>query len=206
MGLSLPLRLVISVLLGYFLGSIPSGFIIGKLHGVDVRQHASGRTGGTNVWRAAGLRAALITVVGDIVKGLLAVLLVKWMFGWELAAALSGAAAVIGHNWSIFLDFRGGAGGITSGAALVALNPLLGGIVVVLALLGLYLSHYASVATLTVTAGGFVVAAIAYLLFPGSVHLPLVYFSAIAGAAAVWSLRPNINRLIHGNERRITLW
>ena len=206
MGLSFPLQLAISVLIGYLLGSVPSGFIVGKLHGVDVTKHASGRTGGTNVWRAAGLKAALITILGDILKGILAVLLTRWIFGSELAAALSGGAAVIGHNWSVFLDFRGGAGGITAGAALFALNPLVGGVVVALALIGLYFSRYASVATLTVTAGGFVVVVIAHFLFPDAVHPAMICFSAIAGAAAVWSLRPNIKRLLHGNERRITLW
>ncbi len=194
------------MVLGYLLGSIPVGYIVGRLYGVDVRQHGSGRTGGTNVWRATGLTAALITVLGDIVKGVLAVWLARAIFGLDLSAALAGAMAVIGHNWSVFLNFRGGAGGITSAAGLVALDPIVGGVVTLIALLVLYVSRYASVATMTASAGGLIVVVLIHFLAPFLAPTVVIYYSVIVSAAVLWSLRPNIRRLVQGNERRITLW
>ena len=95
---------------GYLLGAMPIGYLIGKARGVNVLQHGSGRTGGTNVMRAAGLWAAVLTVLGDGVKGLLAVGIAMLLVGTPAAKVLSGLAAIIGHNWSVFLGWRGGAG------------------------------------------------------------------------------------------------
>ncbi|MDH7487766.1 MAG: glycerol-3-phosphate acyltransferase [Anaerolineae bacterium] len=197
---------ILTTVLGYLLGSFPVGYLVGRLYGVDVRQHGSGRTGGTNVWRATGqLWPPLLTVLGDIVKGVLAVWLGRRLASSELAAALAGAAAVFGHNWSLFLGFKGGAGGMTAGACLVMLNWLAGAITVPLAILALYLSHYASVGTLTVGVGGLLVLLILRLATPG---LPTahVLYGLLAAAGIVWALRPNIRRLLRGTERRITLW
>lgn len=197
---------ILTTILGYLLGSFPVGYLVGKLYGVDVRQHGSGRTGGTNVWRATGqLWPPLLTVLGDIAKGVLAVWLGRRLASSELAAALAGAAAVFGHNWSLFLGFKGGAGGMTAGACLVMLNWLAGAITVPLAILALYLSRYASVGTLTVGMGGLLVLLILLLATPGfpSVHM---LYGLLAAAGIIWALRPNIRRLLRGTERRITLW
>lgn len=197
---------ILTTILGYLLGSFPVGYLVGKLYGVDVRQHGSGRTGGTNVWRATGqLWPPLLTVLGDIAKGVLAVWLGRRLAGSELAAALAGAAAVFGHNWSLFLGFKGGAGGMTAGACLVMLNWLAGTITVPLAILALYLSRYASVGTLTVGVGGLLVLLILRLATPSfpTVH---VLYGLLAAAGIIWALRPNIRRLLRGTERRITLW
>ncbi len=204
--MSFAVRLLEAMVLGYLLGSIPMGYIVGRLHGVDVRKHGSGRTGGTNVWRATGITAALITVLGDIVKGMLAVWLARMLFGLDMSAALAGAMAVIGHNWSVFLKFRGGAGGITSAATLFALDPIIGGIVALLAIIALYFSRYASVATMTASAGGLIVVLLVHFLAPTIAPTVVIYYSIIASAAVLWSLRPNIRRLLQGNERRITIW
>lgn len=197
----------LTTILGYLLGSLPVGYLIGKLYGVDVRQHGSGRTGGTNVWRATGqIWPLLLTVLGDIGKGVLAVYLGRRLAGSELAAALAGAAAVFGHNWPIFLDFKGGAGGATAGACLVMLNGLAGGITVPLAALALYLSHYASVGTLTIGLGGLAVLGILRLATPALIPSEHLLYGLLAAAWIVWALRPNIRRLLRGTERRITLW
>ena len=95
-------NIILAILLGYSLGSIPFGYLFGRLKGVDVRQYGSGRTGGTNVYRAAGTWVALLTGLFDVLKGVAAVLLARQFLGSEVAAALAGAFAVCGHNWSIF--------------------------------------------------------------------------------------------------------
>jgi len=198
---------VLTTLLGYLLGSLPVGYLIGKLYGVDVRQHGSGRTGGTNVWRATGLLwPPLLTVVGDIGKGALAVYLGRRLAGSELAAALAGAAAVFGHDWPIFLSFQGGVGGVTASACLVMLNGVAGGITLPLAGLALYLSRYASVGTLTVGLGGLVVLLILRLAAPAMTPTAHLLYGLLAAAWIIWALRPNIRRLLRGTERPITLW
>lgn len=201
------LRILLATGAGYLLGAIPMGYLAGKAWGVDVTKTASGRTGGTNVWRATGKALPpLLTVLGDVAKGVAAVLLARYFLHSELAAAAAGAAAVMGHNWSVLLGFRGGAGGVTAGAALLALSPLAAAVVVPLAIVALYLSRYASVGTLTVAVGGAVVLGVLALVAPAtqvSVHL---IFGLASAAAVVISLRPNLKRLVAGTERRITLW
>ena len=198
---------VISIIGGYLLGSVPVGYLVGKAWGVDVRQLGSGRTGGTNVWRATNqVLPPALTVLGDLVKGVAAVLLARALFGTELAAALAGAGAVIGHNWSVLLGWRGGAGGVTTAAALIALSPLAGAVVVPIAIAILYFSHYASLGTLAVGVGGRLVLVVLSVIDPATYPWVHVLFGAVVVLGVLWALRPNIKRLFDGSERRITLW
>jgi len=196
---------LLTTVLGYLLGSLPVGYLVGKLYGVDVRRHGSGRTGGTNVWRATRqVWPPLLTILGDLGKGLLAVWIGRRLGGSEIAAALAGVAAVLGHNWPIFLRFKGGAGGITAGACLLMLNVTAGAITIPVSLLALYLSKYASVGTFTVGAGGLLILLILRLLAPDlapSVHL---LYGMLTTAAIAYALRPNLRRLARGTERRIS--
>jgi acyl phosphate:glycerol-3-phosphate acyltransferase len=205
------LRIVLAIVIGYVLGSIPTGYLVGKAWGVDVREHGSGRTGGTNVWRATKqIWPLVITVTGDVLKGIAAVMAGRYLLGSgpsaELMAALGGAAAIAGHNWSFMLGLRGGAGGMTAGAALVALSPLAGGIVAMIGVTLLLVTHYASVGTLTIGLGSLIVLGILTVVSPGTNPAPHLIFGVMAAVGIVWALRPNIRRLAEGTERRITLW
>ena len=199
------LFVILSILLGYLIGSIPMGYIIARLKGIDIRTVESGRTGGTNVSRALGWKYGLLVGALDILKGSVAVLLARQFFGNDPAiyAALGGAFAIIGHNWSIFLGFRGGAGGATAGGALLALNPLAGLILVPTFLLVLFVVRYASVATMTIGLGSLVILTLFYLM-GWNTPAGQIVFGLIASAAILWALRSNIKRLLQGNERRIT--
>lgn len=200
-------RLALAIVAGYFLGATPVGYLVGRAWGVDVLAHASGRTGGTNVYRATGqLLPPALTIVGDMLKGIAAVLIARYVLHSELAAAAAGAAAVIGHNWSFWLGWRGGAGGMTAGAALTALSPMAAAVVLPLAVLALLISHYASVGTLTVGVGGAIVLAVLAVLAPAS-HMPVhEVYGVLSAAAVIVALRPNLERLLAGRERRINLW
>jgi acyl phosphate:glycerol-3-phosphate acyltransferase len=195
--------LLLSLLGGYLLGSIPVGYLVGKLHGVDVRRVGSGRTGGTNVLRAVGLIPSAITILGDALKGLAAVGLARLWFGTELSAVVAGAAVVIGHNWSIFLGFKGGAGGITAASALAALNPLCGAIVALLGIAGFVVWRMASVATLIVA----LLAPVSLLLFALLLDGPMVHvgYGLVVAGVIVVALLPNIARLKAGTERTVDL-
>ena len=130
----------------------------------------------------------------------------RYVLGSELAATLAGAAALFGHNWSVMLGLRGGAGGMVTGAVVVFLAPFPGAMVAALAIILLYISHYASVATLAVGVGSLLALAIAALIDPLAYPWVHVIFGGAAAAGILWALRPNLKRLGEGTERRITLW
>jgi glycerol-3-phosphate acyltransferase PlsY len=214
----------IAALIGYLLGSIPVGLWVCRLYGVDIRTVGSGRTGGTNAWRAAGLKAAIPTVLGDALKGAVAVWLVRWLFyrffpdptvmavdeavmrstAVQLAAALAGGMAVIGHNWSIFNGFQGGAGGITSAATAMAISPLVGGMVWLIGGILIWWTRIASVGTFAVGVSSF-----AIFLILGVNRLspwPYSVFGVIAFLSVVMALRANREKIRTQDERVITLW
>jgi glycerol-3-phosphate acyltransferase PlsY len=189
------------ILVGYLLGSIPTGYIIGRIKGVNVLEHGSGRIGGTNVLRSVGLWAAALTGAGDVAKGALAVLIGRVFLGTELAAALGGIAAVIGHNWSIYIGFRGGAGTATymGGFVMLSLIPTvivgLGSFIIGFAL------RYASVASILISVLMAPALLIGVLFFNQPVeHLA---YALVVGAIILFSHRPNIRRLLKGTERRL---
>lgn len=202
---------VLAALIGYFCGAIPFGFIyVYWRKGIDLRQVGSGRTGGTNSLRAAGLGVGIITAISDAIKGFAAVWLSRYFLGTGVGPELvpwisvtAGAFAVIGHNWSIFLNWRGGAGtGPNVGWAMAIWPPMLplAAGVMILMMLGVGM---ASVASLTM--GAIIpVAFIALYLadVPGYSETAAYMVGGIATFSIVaWALRPNIKRLLEGNER-----
>lgn len=194
---------LLAILLGYALGSIPFGYVYGRLKGVDVRTIGSGRTGGTNVYRSLGLGFGLLTGLSDGAKGFVAVLLARWLFGDETAAALAGAFAVAGHNWPFTLGFKGGAGGGTAAGALIALNWLAAAISVPFFLLVLVVGRYASLATLSAGFGALITLTFFWAVGINGTPAGHVLFGVLICILIVWALRPNIARLAAGAERRI---
>ncbi len=195
-------RYVLVAVAGYLLGSFPTGVIVARgLKGVDPRQFGSGRTGGTNILRSAGKPAAVLTVIGDFAKGLLPVLLARAVVGTEAAAVVAGLAAVLGHNHSIFLGFHGGAGSMTNAGAVAGLAPHVVLFMAAAAFVAGRLSRIASVTSMIVAATMAVALAISYLL---SLSPPAyVVYGLLACALIVFELRPNIDRLRNGTERRV---
>jgi len=110
-------------LLAYLIGSVPTGVAIGRLSGVDVREVGSGNIGATNVTRAAGSTAGAVTLVGDVGKGVVAVLMARALGTNELVAPAAGLAVFLGHVFSVFLRFSGGKGVATGFGACVILAP-----------------------------------------------------------------------------------
>lgn len=202
------INIAAALLLGYLLGSIPFGYLIGKLWRVDVRQFGSGRIGGTNVWRATNSPvAAGLTIVGDALKGVVAVLLARALLQpAEPAAALAGITVVYGHIWPLYLRFQGGAGGTTAALTQIALNPLIGVPSLLFGLFILGLSRYASLGTLTVGVAGVVISVLLWIVRPDLVNPWQIVFAVAVTVAMIITLQPNLRRLRKGDERRITLW
>lgn len=202
---------LLAALIGYLCGAIPFGFIYVKLvKGVDIRNVGSGRTGGTNSLRAAGLGVGLATSFSDVGKGLAGAWLTRLLLGGAAGDGLlpwliitAGIMAVVGHNWSVFMGWRGGAGtGPNVGWATLLWWPMLP--ISVLVMGGLLLTvGMASVASMSMAAVIPVSFTVLYLLGIPPFDSTLAYI--IGGVATavivVWALRPNIKRLIEGKER-----
>jgi len=185
----------------YLLGSFPSGYLVGRLWGVNVLERASGRTGGTNVFRSAGIAAALLTGALDVGKGFLAVWLTGQLISNPLMLVVAGTAVILGHNYSIFLGFHGGGGVAASLGALGAIHlPVAAGLLVLL-LLVIAATRYASVGSLTVVT----LMPITLLILGLIGALPLIntLYGGLAWVIIVYAHRPNIQRLMQGTERRL---
>jgi len=188
--------------LGYLMGAFPTGYIAVKLwRGVDVRKVGSGKTGGTNVLRSAGIGPAIVTVVVDTLKGFGAVTLARYLGGDSLAIALAGSAAILGHNHSIFLGGAGGAGSMANVGVLVALSPTIAAIAATGGLLPLMISRFASLASITLAI------LTPLLLLGGAIwgKLPAAYltYGLVSSGLTLWKLRHNLARLANGTERKI---
>lgn len=193
--------LVAAVVVAYLLGSFPAGYLLGRLWGVNVLLYGSGRTGGTNVLRSAGVVPALLTGALDIGKGALAVWVAGQMTGYPAAEALAGVAAILGHNYSVFLRFRGGAGVGTSLGALAAIYfPAALGLVVLL-LVTIAVTRYASLGSLIVST--LMPLILLVLGLEGILSLIYLAYGVLAWIIIVYAHRPNIQRLLQGTERRI---
>lgn len=207
---------IVVVIVGYLLGSIPFGFLIVKIStGKDLRTVESGRTGGTNAARAAGLWAGLLTAILDILKGALAVWIAKLFTSSGLTDhtvihVLAPIATILGHNYSVFMierneqggfKFRGGAGGATAlGGAMGLWLPMfpiafLSGAVIWFTL------GIASVATMAIGMIVIVIFVIRAALDPQA-QID-IWYGIVAELLLIWALRPNIRKLLAGNERVI---
>jgi acyl phosphate:glycerol-3-phosphate acyltransferase len=193
---------IIATVVGYILGSFPSGYLISMLWGVDILRQHSGRTGGTNVFRVLGLLPALLTGALDVGKGALAVWAAGQMSGLPVANVLAGAAAILGHNYSFALRFRGGAGVGTSLGALTVIYWPAGVSLMILLVVIIALTRYASVGSLTVlTVMPLLLLALSLAGIIASIY---IVFGVVAWIIIVNAHRPNIQRLRRGTERRLS--
>ena len=204
---------LLTALIGYLIGSIPMGYLVIKVvKGEDIRKHGSGRTGGTNALRAGGPIAGALTSLGDAFKGYAAVMLARVIVGpaelattvGTLAAVVAGLGAVVGHNWSLYLSFKGGAGTAPNIGAAIAFWPVAGLYLAPMVPLGLYLIGYASVTSLVI-AGMVLVTFVVRAALQADPNWWYVAYAVGATVVVVWALRPNIKRLRAGTERLVGL-
>lgn len=189
----------LTISLAYLIGSLSFAVILSKLYGLpDPRSYGSGNPGATNVLRSGRKLVAGLTLLGDAIKGALAVLLAKWLtdlYGLPVyVPALAGLAALLGHVWPVFFGFKGGKGVATALGLLLALNPWLG-LTCALAWLGAFsLTRVSSLSAL--------VAAGASPLFAWFLERDGITTLAIAGLAMLifWRHKANIQRLLSGEE------
>jgi acyl phosphate:glycerol-3-phosphate acyltransferase len=191
---------LIVVAVAYCVGSFPSGYVFARVWGHDIRQFGSGRTGGTNVLRTVGVLPAILTIVADTVKGMIAVAIATALVGTPAAQAMAGLAAVIGHDYSLFLK-GGGRGVATSLAALASFALAPAAVVWGAFLIVLLLSEYASLASLS-SALLMPVALVAWTLL-GHASPWYIFYGIGACALIIFLHRDNIDRLRRGRERKV---
>jgi glycerol-3-phosphate acyltransferase PlsY len=205
---------ILVIALGYLLGSIPCGVLVGKrLLGKDVRQYGSGKMGATNVMRVAGKKAALLVASLDIIKGIVPVLLAGmvigsdyivvggWGVGRIAAQSLAALACVAGHNWPIFLKFKGGRGVATYFGGLVALCPpaaLLAGEALVISA---GLTRYVSLGSIVGVVSAFAI--LVPLTLINGYPVEYLFYSTVGGMIVIVMHRDNISRLLAGRERKL---
>jgi glycerol-3-phosphate acyltransferase PlsY len=197
------------ILLAYLLGSIPTGYMLGHmLKGIDIRQHGSGSTGATNVLRTVGKGAAIAVLLIDMLKGALAVFLVKLLYsysnllpsqwqGWLVA--ICALLAVIGHSKSVWLNFSGGKSAAISLGILLMMNPFvgLGTLAVFLMVLGI-----SKIVSLSSISAAIAVNILMWIFNPSTPYLSFVIVAAIY---VIIRHRSNIERIMAGTEPRIGL-
>jgi glycerol-3-phosphate acyltransferase PlsY len=188
----------------YLIGSIPSGLVIGKLKGIDVREYGSGNIGTTNVLRTLGARYGALVLIADVFKGVIAVLIARYIIGSPMSEMAAGFAAVAGHDWSVFLKFKGGRGVATSLGGILPMAmwaPLaaVAGVVIFIALSAL--TRYVSLASIT----GSLSAVVAMAVFMGMDRVPWEYlvYIVVVVALIIFQHRDNISRLLSGTESKL---
>ena len=194
-------RYILAGVIGYLLGNISSGFLVSKAYGLrDIRKHGSGNSGTTNVLRTLGWLPSVLTLVCDCLKGYAACLIGKWL-GGDIGMLLGGLCAILGHDFPVFLGFKGGKGIATSLGLIIAINPWIALAELAVQIVAVALTHYMSVASLITTVAFPVLVAI---MERGRENFPLFLGAAcIASMLSLFGHRSNIARLIRGEENRL---
>ncbi len=191
--------IVCAAILSYLIGSVPFGLIFTRLiAGVDVRTVGSGNIGATNVLRAAGKKAAVLTLLSDCAKGFVPAIVANIFSEFPTLGVVCGISAVLGHNYPIFLGFKGGKGVATSLGVMLALTPWIALVCLVVWLASATIWKYSSLAAL-----------LAFAAYPGIVfpllsdNRPLQFLALFLFSMIYYRHRDNIKRLLAGSESKI---
>ena len=195
------------VIVGYLIGSIPSGYLVARTQGVDIRQHGSKNIGATNVLRVMGKKWGYLVFLCDSFKGFLAVKLGLLIAAHSLLSPVLGGviaaiSCILGHNYTFWLGFKGGKGIATSGGVILALFPIpLICCVALVWVVVFYLGKYVSLASIAAAV------ALPFAVFltvakTGADFWTLFGFSVLIAAMAIWRHQSNIVRLVNGTESR----
>ena len=205
---------LIALLIGYAFGLCETGYIYGKIHHTDIRQHGSGNAGTTNALRTFGVKGGILTLLGDLLKAIIAILIVWLIFkdrypeGVMLLKAVTGLGCVLGHNYPFFMNFRGGKGIACTAGTIIMLDLRFAPVLLAAFIIIVALTKYVSLGSITVVTGFFIEA----LIFGNmgwldiDVHyLPELYlYAAILMILALWRHKENIKKLLNGTERKIS--
>lgn len=204
---------IICLVIGYVFGTFQTAYIYGKMKGIDIREHGSGNAGTTNALRVLGKKAGVIVLLGDVAKTVLAVVVVRLLFGWmdgdmlPLLGMYAAAGAILGHNFPAQLKFRGGKGIACTAGLILTLGPIVTVLEAATFLLVVFVTRYVSLGSIIV-----VIELVISLMVLGQMgyygmsqaHLIEFYIVCAAlSAMAIYRHRANIKRLLNGTENKI---
>lgn len=194
---------VSALVIGYGFGCFSTAYVVGKVNHIDIRSYGSGNAGTTNAMRTLGKKAGIITYIGDVLKAVIPILLARFLVlagnpDLDLLCLLLGLGVVLGHNYPVWLKFKGGKGIAVTSGVFIAVVPNIAVFALILFVLVAVISKYISLAS------------ICAVLFAGTwmmiyYDFSIAYVFVIAGyiALALWQHRANIVRLLHGTENKI---
>lgn len=189
-------------IIAYLVGAIPSGVIIGRLtRGIDIRNHGSGSMGFTNAFRFLGLLPSLLILAADFVKGYLPVIVTWHIFHDYNLQIVAALASVVGHDWPVYVGFRGGRGVTTAYGAYMAMNlPMTAGLMVIGIIILAVFRYMSLMSVITVPLG-----ALAFLLLAIAGYTPYAYSvcAVLLAGLIVFKHRGNIQRLLAGTEPKL---
>lgn len=202
------LKLFVALAFGYFLGSLNTAVIVGKIYGKDIRNYGSKSAGLTNTLRTLGKSAAIFVLLGDILKGIIACLIglllgVYFYSGGtmdSLSLLVAGAGAVIGHNWPIYFRFKGGKGALTAVAVLFMIDWVMALLCLAFFVTIIALTRYVSLGTICATT---LIALISFIpVFGHTLYFNL--FVCLMAFMVIFRHRENVQRLLAGTENKLT--
>ena len=201
---------LICIIIGYAFGLFQTGYIYGMIRHVDIRKHGSGNAGTTNALRTLGWKAGVITFIGDCVKCVVAVLIVRLMFAEhdsvQLLSMYSGLGAVLGHNYPFYLNFKGGKGIASTAGLILAIHPVMFLTIAIVFITILLITKYVSLGSLVIM----VLFVIEVILFgqkggfgiTGASLIEFYVITVLLAALAFYRHRENIKRLLNGTENK----
>jgi len=206
---------LICLAIGYVFGAFQTAFFYGKMKGIDIREHGSGNSGTTNTLRVLGTKAGLIVFAGDMLKSIIAILLVRLIFKGTypdvlpLLSLYTGAGCILGHNFPFYMNFKGGKGIACTGGIMIAMHWLYVPVGLLVFFGTFFATHYVSLGSLLLYIAFFVESIIIGQLgvfgVSQAVLIEMYIIVFLLGVMAYWKHWGNIKRLVHGEERKTYL-
>lgn len=189
----------IIAIISYFLGNISFAYILGKLlANKDVRNYGSGNAGTTNAIRTFGKKIGVMVFLGDVLKGVIAVIIGRSL-GGQSGAYLAGAFAIIGHNWPVLLGFKGGKGVATTIGVMIIVNPFLTSLCAVVGVTVILFTRTVSLGSIS----GMVSAPVVAAIFVKPFDIALFIFCLFISVMSIYRHKSNIKRLLKGKENKL---
>lgn len=197
------LKIVLCLAFGYLFGCFSTGYFVGKLNKVDIRNYGSGNTGTTNALRTLGAKAGALVLLGDILKAVIPIILVRFIIfpkvdSLTLLTLYTGLGVVLGHNFPAWMKFKGGKGIAATGGVMLAFDPSMVMIALPLFVLSVAITRYVSLGSLFVS---IFFPVWIFIRYPGDLHMLIV--SLFFMILAFYKHRSNIKRLLNGTENKL---
>ena len=190
------LAFVLAVVIAYLLGSISPSTLLAKAQGVDIKKEGSGNAGATNTLRVLGKKAAIITLLIDIGKGVLAVSIAFWLSGQD-AAYVSAVAALLGHVWPVYYKFKGGKGVAVAFGTVLRMDWRIALLMAALLVLVVLITKIVSIGSITVC--------VAFPITCWFMHREMVPVAVVMAVIIIWKHKDNIKRLIDHDENEVDI-